>query len=242
MASPGAGDVVVKQYMSATYVGQVRPGAIWGNMRHGHGVMTWTDDARFDGEYRNDKRHGRGVMWHADGRVFDGAWAGGFPLSGTAMEADGSLFLAVYDNRTCVWDGWGTAVRTPAGRVVDGRPPRDEGGRWRGTVEDAGGARYAGELRWLRPCGAGLLTDGGAQFRVEYADGAATLAEGDSPGRMPAPGRREVRARAPRVARRGFRPPDGIVRAGRVGGWFPSQPLRPDAEQPFARRKKGGSA
>jgi hypothetical protein len=115
--------------------------------------------------------------------------------------------------------GWDKAARVAAGRVVEGRPGWDGGGVWRGTVEDAAGARYAGELRGLRPCGEGVLTEGGARFRVAHADGAATLAEGDAPGRMPAPARKEVRARA--------LPPDRILqlRFATESGW--TKPLQP---------------
>jgi hypothetical protein len=163
---------------------------------HGRGIFTWTNGGRYEGEYRDGKMHGRGVFWFADGRVFDGAWAGDRPLRGTVMAADRALSLAVFDGKTNIGDGWDKAARVAAGRVVEGRPGWDGGGVWRGTVEDAAGARYAGELRWLRPCGEGVLTAGGARFRVAHADGAATLAEGDAPGRMPARARKEVRARA----------------------------------------------
>ena len=188
MASPSAGDVILR-YGTGMYTGQVREKK---NLPHGRGVLTWPDGGQYEGEWRNGKRHGHGVVWHADGRVFDGEFYGDFPVRGTAMEADGTLALAVFDGRTRIWAGWRTASRTQAGCVVDGWPRRDGGGQWHGTVEDAGGAQYAGELRWLRLCGAGVLTEGGSRFRVEYADCAATLAEGDAPGRMPTASRREV--------------------------------------------------
>ena len=165
--------------------------------QHGHGIHAWKDGRLYDGEWREDRRHGRGVVWHPDGRIFDGAWANDFPLRGTAMDADGKLSLLNYDGSTYEWAGWGKAEREPAGRVTDGRPPRGGGGRWSGTVEDVAGRQYKGELRCLRMCGAGVLTEGGERFQVEQAEeGAASLAEGDANGLTPASVRNKVRARA----------------------------------------------
>jgi hypothetical protein len=202
MASLEAGDVVV-QYEDATYRGQVREGTEtqeWPTP-HGHGVKTYANGSDYAGEWRDGNRHGRGVCRFADGRVFDGAWADGFALQGTALEpgGGGALSHATFDGKIEWGDGWGAAERVAAGRVVEGRPAAG-GGVWIGTVDDAGGARYAGELRGLRPCGEGVLTEGGARFRVVFADGAPTLAEGGLPGRMPAPALKEVCAR--RRARR----------------------------------------
>jgi hypothetical protein len=101
MASPGAGDVVVKG-TGWTYVGQILAGT---ETRHGRGVCTYTSGSRYEGEWRDGKAHGRGVFWFADGRVFDGAWAGGCPLRGTAMAADRALSLAVFDGKTPISDG-----------------------------------------------------------------------------------------------------------------------------------------
>ncbi len=181
------------KYSFGTYLGQFLEGT---ETRHGHGVMMFTNGDRYEGEWRDGWRHGRGIFWFADGRVFDGAWAGGCPLRGTAMAADRTLSFVVFDAKTRIVSGWDGAARVAAGRVMEGRPGRDGDGVWHGTVEDGGGARYVGQLRWLRACGEGVLTEVGARFRVAHADGAATLGEGDLPGRMPAPTRKEVRARA----------------------------------------------
>jgi hypothetical protein len=166
--------------------------------RCGYGVYTWKD-GRYEGELRNGLRHGRGCQnmrdrHFFDGRFFDGEWADDFPLRGTAKETDGALSFAVFDGKTRVCSGWRKAARTVVGRVVRGRPSlyREDGGRWIGTVQFVGGERYAGELRWLRPC-SGVLTEAGARFWVEY-DGAAALGEGDAVGRMPSPASKEVRA------------------------------------------------
>jgi hypothetical protein len=244
MASQGAGDVVVKG-PDGTYVGQVHAGTETQHGRgvltftsgsrdryegewrdgkqHGCGIMTWTDGDRYEGEWRDGKRHGRGVFWFADGRVFDGAWAGGYPLRGTAMAANHALSLAVFDGRTCiVYGGWDKAVRVAAGRVLEGRPGWGGGGVWRGTVKDAGGVQYTGELRGLRPCGEGILTEAGARFRVAHADNATTLAEGDAPGRMPAPAHKEVRAPPlpppPRAPGRWLLA--GLIRFATACSWF----------------------
>lgn len=44
---------------------------------HGHGVYTWADGRRYEGQYEMDKKHGFGVYRWADGRVYEGNWYNG---------------------------------------------------------------------------------------------------------------------------------------------------------------------
>ena len=61
------GDVVFKN--GAVYKGQ------WlGQMKHGFGVQTWPDGARYEGFWKYNKACGRGKFWHVDGDVFEGEW------------------------------------------------------------------------------------------------------------------------------------------------------------------------
>jgi hypothetical protein len=166
-----------------------------GDRMSGQGVHTWPDDKRYEGGLKDDKRNGRGTMWLPDGRVFDGAWADDRPLQGTAMEPDGTLFLAAFDGKALLGaDTWNTAERAPAGRVASGGPP-PQGGRgwpataWKGRVERANGTAIEAEFCGLRPRGPATLVEGGVTYAVEY-DGEWTVAEG------PVPVRKQVRRAA----------------------------------------------
>ena len=45
----------------------------WKNeMRHGYGVQTWTDGARYEGMWENNKTCGKGKFWHSNGDFFEG--------------------------------------------------------------------------------------------------------------------------------------------------------------------------
>ena len=92
-------------------------------LRHGRGVMSWRNGARYEGEYRvdmwsgrgvytfsngdryegeldSDHFHGRGAFRFADGRrLYDGAWAEGRPMGGAALDGDGVVWRAAIPDR-----------------------------------------------------------------------------------------------------------------------------------------------
>ena len=41
-------------------------------VRHGFGVQSWPDGAKYKGQWSNNKAHGKGTFWHADGDCYDG--------------------------------------------------------------------------------------------------------------------------------------------------------------------------
>jgi hypothetical protein len=45
-----------------------------GEMRHGFGIQTWPDGAKYEGQWRNNKAHGKGMFYHVEGDVYDGEW------------------------------------------------------------------------------------------------------------------------------------------------------------------------
>ena len=45
--------------------------------RHGHGVMTYADGDKYDGEWEDDNQHGDGVYTWEDGAIFDGEFENG---------------------------------------------------------------------------------------------------------------------------------------------------------------------
>ena len=44
---------------------------------HGHGVYTWKDGRKYEGQYLNDKKNGFGEYQWADGRRYIGNWKDG---------------------------------------------------------------------------------------------------------------------------------------------------------------------
>ena len=164
----------------------------WKNgKKSGQGVYTWPDGDRYEGGWKDDVRSGRGVQWLPGGRVFDGAWAGDCPLQGTAMEPDGALFRAAFDDKMDIEDDWDKAERVPAGRIASGGPPPPGGGggpppAWEGRAELADGTAVEGVFRGLLPHGRATVTErGGAACAAEY-DGERTVAEGPVPVRRQA--------------------------------------------------------
>jgi hypothetical protein len=214
MATLGVSDGVVVENDGWRYVGQVRTGT---KTRHGRGTCTWKkiggkyegewkdnqrsgqgvlilpDGERYEGGFKDGVRCGKGLLWILGGRAFDGAWEGAYPLQGTTMEPDGTLFRAVFDGETLLDDSnWYEAERVPAGCIVSGRPPPGGSGRpppeWEGQVELADGTTIEGVFRGLRPHGRATVTErGGAAYAAEY-DGERTFAEGPVPVRKQASG------------------------------------------------------
>jgi hypothetical protein len=170
----------------------LREGTWVNGKMHGIGSLKFADGGRLEGEFRGDGRyghlHGRGAFRSPDGdRIFDGTWANGFPVRGTALDADGTIFLAELDGRGPLHaEGWEPERWTPVG-TLHGRPPppplhwRSSGREW--GVEWAGAAAlgldqerwFEGLLRWLTPV-VGVETAGGVLCAATY-DGRGTLAE-----------------------------------------------------------------
>ena len=45
-----------------------------GNKRHGYGVQTWANGTKYVGEWKDDKRHGKGAHAFANGAMYAGEW------------------------------------------------------------------------------------------------------------------------------------------------------------------------
>ena len=43
-------------------------------LRHGPGVQIWPDNAKYEGEWKDNMAHGKGKFWHADGDIYCGEW------------------------------------------------------------------------------------------------------------------------------------------------------------------------
>jgi hypothetical protein len=211
MATSGLSDGVVVETDWYCYVGQVRTGTEsphghgtytckmssnkyegeWKDSRmSGQGLYTWSDGRRYRGGWKDSERSGRGLMWLPRGRVFDGAWAADYPLQGTFMEHDGTLFRATFDGETGILD-WGEKELVLVGRIASGRlpPPGRSGGPppvWDGLAKLEDGTSVGGMFRGLRPYGRATVTElGGEPYMAEY-DGERTIAEDPVPIRMQA--------------------------------------------------------
>ena len=63
---------------------------------HGHGVFTFRDGRKYEGEFKKSQRHGKGKHIWPDGRIFDGDWINGKPhgigkFSYEAIEQDENI-------------------------------------------------------------------------------------------------------------------------------------------------------
>ena len=120
------------------YDGEFREGRM-----HGRGTFVWPHASCYRGEWRDDARSGQGLMWLGDGRrCFEGEWEFDCPLTGTAVDPDGGVFLAKFGGGEPLGDeSWRSVRREPAGRILNWPPSEYDPGGPRGRPEwRAGGA------------------------------------------------------------------------------------------------------
>jgi hypothetical protein len=97
----------------------------------------------YEGNFAVGERHGFGVCWLETGsRCFEGIWSEDFPQMGTAVERDGTVYLATFDGATDVDNA---AFEAKQGWI--------KVGRIHGWLEDAAvvalyGKFHAGEWDW----------------------------------------------------------------------------------------------
>jgi hypothetical protein len=74
-------------YDGGTYTGKLRNG-----VRHGEGVLTWSDGKKYVGEFKGGKFHGQGTLSASDGRKYVGEWTDGKRHGhGTQYEKKGNV-------------------------------------------------------------------------------------------------------------------------------------------------------
>ncbi len=155
----------------------------------GEGLFTSSGGHQYKGGWKDSKKCGRGVYWLPGGngkRVFDGAWADDFPITGTMLEPDGTLFLITFDGKTPFSaDSLKKAERTPAGRIVSGDMPslKHDGKHspeWLSRVQLTDGTVVLGLFRGLRPHGPVTIIRGEISYKAEY-NGEPTIAESQVP-------------------------------------------------------------
>ena len=70
---------------------------IKGDCNNGYGTFTWSDGAKYVGEYKDGKQHGQGTMMLPDGSKYVGGWKDGKPHGqGTATATDGDKYVGEY--------------------------------------------------------------------------------------------------------------------------------------------------
>jgi hypothetical protein len=102
-----------------------------GNIRHGHGIMNYSDGRSFDGTYTNGiKVEGR--MTYQDGSMYFGRWSKGTRHGkGTYTFLNGAVFLGEFCNDTI--NGTGVLTWSNGGRFV---------GQWRSGVRHGHGTEF----------------------------------------------------------------------------------------------------
>ena len=179
----------------------VYSGPVVAGKPHGHGVWTgrlWEAGNSYVGEWSDGQRHGRGTIWlqrHGGVRCFDGVWSRDGPLSGTAVERDGSFRHAAFDrggSYLCTWLSHAQWAPAPAaGRIESWPQPEGAAGgpggppEWAGAVVMADGSRFEGRLRGLRPLDGELVGPDGRRGPAACG-GDRTLAEDPFAGRVAA--------------------------------------------------------
>jgi hypothetical protein len=65
--------------------------------RHGHGIVTWSNGDRYEGEFFNGVRHGDGSLFFADGSEYVGEWECNYMHGhGTRRFPNGDVYVGGY--------------------------------------------------------------------------------------------------------------------------------------------------
>jgi hypothetical protein len=67
----------IKEFAIKNYKDSIFRGALKENMRHGKGVITYTNTRVYEGDWRNDKRDGKGYERFSNGNTYIGDYVAG---------------------------------------------------------------------------------------------------------------------------------------------------------------------
>ena len=59
---------------------------------NGHGIFSWVDGKKFDGQYRADSKHGKGTLILKDGHKLKGYWRFGRLEGRGILEIEGKNY------------------------------------------------------------------------------------------------------------------------------------------------------
>lgn len=135
--------------------GEFYSGSLLGNKPEGSGLYAWSDNCKYDGEWRRGMRHGYGKLRWPSGAVYEGEFSGGYIHgTGTYTRADKMTYKGRW--RLNLKHGLGYETY-PNGDVLEGA--------WiQGTAEGPGkytwvnGNVYLGNMKGGKMSGTGTLT------------------------------------------------------------------------------------
>jgi len=125
-----------------------------GQFKDGRGTFTWTNGAKYEGEWKGDKENGRGKKVWMDGAAFDGEWEDGkFSGHGVHTWASGSIYQGSWTKHKR--NGFGRNV-WPQKDVYEGEWFEDQKSGL-GTYTWADGRVYTGYWKNDKRCGRGTF-------------------------------------------------------------------------------------
>ena len=69
------------------------------NVRHGRGILAWSEGSKYIGYWVNDRANIRGKLIHNDGDIYDGEWIDDKPNGkGTYIHKDGTIYEGEWKN------------------------------------------------------------------------------------------------------------------------------------------------
>jgi len=125
-----------------------------GQIKEGRGSFSWTNGAKFEGDWKNDKENGRGKKVWMDGATFDGEWEDGkFSGKGVHTWASGSRYQGSWKKHKR--NGFGRNV-WPQKDIYEGEWLEDQKSGL-GTYTWADGRVYIGYWENDKRCGHGTF-------------------------------------------------------------------------------------
>jgi hypothetical protein len=117
---------------------------IEGNCKNGQGTYTWTDGAKYVGEFKDGKFHGQGTFTFPDGRKYVGEYKDGSPHGqGTFTFPDGDKYVGEFKDGK--FHGQGTYTFPNGDKYVG--EFKDDKRHGQGTYTYADGTKEVGEFK-----------------------------------------------------------------------------------------------
>lgn len=141
-----------------TYEGETKKG-----YKHGQGMFTWSDGAKYKGSWRYDLMHGEGKMSWPNGAYYLGEWREG------RKHGRGKFY---WPNGDTYVGSWSDGIQSGNGKVTYANGKVYEGAFKKGKMEGQGkmtwrnGKLYEGEFKNGKMNGEGFMVDENGEARV----------------------------------------------------------------------------